>query len=154
MVVTVLLLTGMWMLNRGPTTPAVSPADASTQSPVPIISDPLAPENPVFLEGPTTPDNPIVVQIGVPAQDDSNLLEGLAGYQRTVGSNVDTCASHLVPFNSILTVTNIANGRVLSCVNRAPEVLGNDQVLLLSIDQFITIAELVDSPIHVSITWQ
>ena len=118
-----------------------------------VIEDPLDASNPGFLEGPSTPPNPVAGQVGVAAQADTNKMTGTAIYQRNVGAIADTCNAPGLTFLATITVTNLNNGHQLTCVNRANKLLSTGDTIQLSTDYFLKIAELVDSPIPVSITW-
>jgi hypothetical protein len=111
-------------------------------------------EGPIFVDGPTTPPKPAVVQIVVPAQVGAGHIDGRATYKRTIGDRVDTCSAPNAPINKTLTVTNRDNGRWINCVNRAPQALAPGVEVMLTFDQFGQIAQLVDAPVPVRITWE
>jgi len=110
--------------------------------------------DPIFVDGPTTPPKPAVVQIVVPAQVEEGHVDGGATYKRTIGDQPDSCAAPHAPFNRKLTVTNRDNGRSITCVNRAAASLGKGLEVMLTTDAFGQIAQLIDAPVPVRISWQ
>jgi hypothetical protein len=141
----------VWFLQRS-NAPAAPVAAANAEPVGSIIEDPLAADSP-FLEGPTSPPNPAVAKIAVPTTASGQQVQGNAVYQTNVGAGADTCSSEL-QFNVTLTIKNLNNGREVVCVNRAPEILPEGETVKLSTEQFLVIAELVDSPVPVLITWK
>lgn len=152
-IATLVAVPSLWLVNRSSSGGDIVAATQPTGALDTVLEDPLAPSNPVFLEGPTSPQNPVVVQIGIPSPPAGQRVEGTVVYQRNVGALADTCSSAL-PFNVTMTVQNLNNGREVTCVNRAPAVLPAGQTLMLSTEQFLTIADLADSPIPAIISWK
>jgi hypothetical protein len=108
---------------------------------------------PIFIDGPTTPPKVIVNQIVVPAEIPGEFTEGGATYRSDIGAGADSCGAPAAPSGAVLTVTNRDNGRVITCVNRAISPLADGLALLLTTAQFSQLAQLVDAPIPVRVTW-
>jgi hypothetical protein len=162
-IATIIALPAIWLFTRGeassgtgaPNVAAVgvaTPQAGGTPSTA-AAPDPFGTNEPIFIDGPTTPPRPAVVQIVVPAQVPGSWAEGGASYRRSIGGGADTCSSPDAPFGIQLTVTNRDNGQQITCINRAPEPLVDGLSILLTTDQFEKIGQLVDAPIPVRITW-
>jgi hypothetical protein len=160
--VTVIALPTVWLFTRSEsstgtassTVAAAGPDDSQSGSADDLGEGVFGTEGPIFVDGPTTPPKPAVVQIVVPAQVEEGHLDGRATYQRTIGDRPDSCSAPNAPFGKTLTVTNRDNGRWVTCVNRAPQQLGKGLEIMLTFDQFSQIAQLIDAPVPVRITWQ
>lgn len=160
---TVIALPAIWLFTRGeansgagaPTIAAAgvdSPsADGSTASADEV--DAMGENSPIFIDGPTTPPKPAVIQIVIPAAVEGDFTEGGATYKSNTTAAPDTCSAPAAPFGAVLTVTNRDNGRVLQCVNRAPIGLTAGLAIQLNPTQFSEIGQLVDAPIPVRVTW-
>ena len=109
--------------------------------------------DPIFIDGPTIPPQPAVNQIVVPAEIPGEFAEGGATYKSTTGDGADTCSAPNAPFGATITVTNRDNGRTITCVNRNPIGLAEGLELQLNTAQFSELAQLVDAPIPVRLTW-
>lgn len=107
--------------------------------------------SPIFIDGPTTPPNAAINQIVVPAEVPGEFVEGRATYKSAGGG--DSCSAPNAPYGAELTVTNRDNGRSIICFNRAPVGLAAGLELQLDTAQFSQLAQLVDAPIPVRITW-
>ncbi|MCU1394931.1 MAG: hypothetical protein JWM34_3359 [Ilumatobacteraceae bacterium] len=116
-------------------------------------SDPFGTDGPIFVDGPTTPPKPAIVPIVVPAQAPGTSIVGNATYKTNVDPNANTCSSALAEFNATLKVTNVDNGRSITCINRTPRVLPDGLTIELTTADFQKIAALVDAPVPVSISW-
>jgi len=158
--VTVIALPTIWFFTRS--TPSGRSAGSSvavagateTSGPTDSGDAVFDTTDPIFVDGPTTPPKPAVVQIVVPAQVEQGHIDGGATYKRTIGDRPDTCAAPNAPFNRKLTVTNRDNGRSITCVNRAAQSLGKGLEIMLTTDAFGQIARLIDAPVPVRISWQ
>ena len=109
--------------------------------------------SPIFIDGPTTPPKPAVIQIVVPAAVEGDFVEGGASFKSAIGEATDTCSAPNAPFGATLTVTNRDNGRAITCVNRAPVGLTAGLEIQITAAQFSQLAQLIDAPIPVRITW-
>ena len=161
---TLIALPAIWLFTRdeatngnavptaavaGVETPAGAGA-ATTDSAV----DPFGTSGPIFVDGPTTPPKPAVIQIVVPAAPEGEYVDGGATYARVIGQGAaDSCSAPNADFGATLTITNRDNGRTITCVNRHPAVLGPGLEVKLTTAQFEPIGQIVDAPIPVRISW-
>jgi len=162
-VLTIVALPAIWLFTRGEASrgtvaPSLGAAGLATpEAPAGSVadtaSDPFGTNGPIFIDGPTTPPKPAVIQIVVPRQDGTNFKDGAATYKRAVGAAPDSCSAPNAAFGATLTVTNRDNGRVVTCVNRKPVALAAGLEIVLSADQFEKIGRLVDAPIPVRVSW-
>jgi len=113
------------------------------------------PLDPAFLPtlGSTTTLGPITVN--VPPALTGTHIKGDASFIRwpsdlTRGKRI--CASPHATIGTEITVTNLDNGRSLTCTNATTESRG-DLVIIIDADVFIEIADLVDAPIPVEIAF-
>lgn len=160
---TIVALPAIWLFTRGEATTssgAPSIAAAGIESPRGDAAtavtdvDTMGSNGPIFINGPTTPPKPAVIQIVVPAQVEGEYTEGGATYKSSLGPDPTTCSAPGAPFGALLTVTNRDNGKSITCVNRTQSVLGAGLAITLTSDQFVNIGQQVDAPIPVRITWQ
>lgn len=115
--------------------------------------DPLGDGGPIFIDGPSTPPKPAIVPIAIPAAQPGQSLDGTATYKRNADPNASGCSAPGAAFNATLTVTNLDNGRSITCVNRTPRSLGAGLAIELTATQFEQIAQLIDAPVPVRIQW-
>lgn len=160
---TILALPAIWLFTRGEANSGggapgiaavgVEPPGAAGDPGAPEPIDAMGPNSPIFIDGPSTPPRPDVIQIVVPSPVDGDFALGNATYKSTTADSANSCAAPRAPFGATLTVTNRDNGRVLECVNRGGPGLPGDLAIQLSPAQFSMIAQLIDVPIPVRITW-
>lgn len=173
-IITVAALPALWLTNRddagsGNTPIAVvggagaleAAGDASstplpTDAPVVADTDPIdpfAPADPVFLAGPSlpTPPEPSVVYAD---PGPTRQYEGSATFRRWGPEwGAQACQSPVAPANARLLVTNVNNGRSTTCTNVMTRPLADGAILVLDTDAFLEIANLVDAPLPVRISW-
>lgn len=160
---TVIALPAIWLFTRGEAktgSGAPTIAAAGVEAPGGSNGDgasegvySLGSNSPIFIDGPTTPPKPAVIQIVVPAAVEGEYTEGGATYKTDANSQSDTCSAPDAPFGASLTVTNRDNGRSIVCVNRAPIGLAAGLAIQLNTTQFSEIGRVSDAPIPVRITW-
>ncbi len=160
---TIIALPAIWLFTRGeattgsgaPTIAAAGIDAAAGTNGAPVVTDQgsMGPNSPIFIDGPTTPPKPAVIQIVVPAAVKGDYTEGGASYKSGTTAAPDTCSAPDAPFGAALTVTNRDNGRSITCVNRAPIGLTVGLAIQLNPAQFSQLGQLVDAPIPVRITW-
>lgn len=78
-------------------------------------------------------------------------INGTGSFRREF-ANVASCIARDVPYNSRITVTNRDNSRSVQCINNVGGEAPNVDVVLHA-DAFAQIANLIDAPIAVQITW-
>lgn len=115
--------------------------------------DPFGTDNPIFVDGPSTPPKAAIVPIVVPAVTEAKHIDGLATYKHNDDPTTQTCSATNADYNATLVITNLDNGRSITCVNKKPEFFGHGIEIQLTTEQFELIGQLVDAPIHVRISW-
>ena len=157
-IATLVALPVVWLFAKAdaaqrPTAPRVANTQESGDANVGRAGEPFGENGPIFIDGPTTPQKPAVIQIVVPAVNPGASLEGGASYNREVGVVGNTCSAPAVAAGTLITVTNRDNGRVVSCTNVPDVVTAPKIVIVLSSTLFAQIGALVDAPIPVRLTW-
>ena len=118
-------------------------------------TDDSKPLDPAFLPevGATTTIGPITVN--VPPTPTGTHVKGEASFIRwpsELTRDKTICATPHAKIGTEITVTNLDNGRSLTCMNATTESRG-DLVIIIDADRFIEIADLVDAPIPVEIVF-
>jgi hypothetical protein len=112
------------------------------------------PENPVFLDNTVPVVPPAVIDIAQPAPLAERTFDGTASFKLYEANTIDRpCTFPKAPRGAILTVTNIDNGLSTTCTNTLGESAPRDADLGLDTNVFIVIADLVDAPVPVRVTW-
>jgi rare lipoprotein A len=113
----------------------------TTAKPKPVTTTTAKPKPP-----PTTTTAP-----PPPPPAPTNRQEGGASFHDY--ANASTCAHRTLPFGTVLTVTNLANGKQATCTvnDRGPYVAG--RILDLSRTTFGQLAAVSSGVIQVSIEW-
>jgi len=164
---TVIALPAIWLFARGEpgngtaapnvagAAGVVVPGNGATNAQTGGTVDPFGTDNPIFVDGPSTPPKAVVVPVVVPAVTDAGHIDGLATYKHNDDPLSTICSAPNAPFNATLTVTNLDNtGRApVTCVNKHPEFYGQGIEIQLTTEQFEQLAQLVDAPLHVRISW-
>ena len=162
-IATLATLPAIWLFTRGedatgPRAPqaAVVGVDslrgASDNAPG-TSTDPFGTNGPIFIDGPSTPPKPAVIQIVIPAASNELFVEGGASYSRMIGVIDDSCSAPAVPLGATITVTNRDNGRTILCINNYPAPLAPKLVVVMSTKLYNKLGALVDAPLPVRITW-
>lgn len=161
-IITLVALPALWLMQRDDTAPG-SPTVAAAGAPAPPAADADDeategdPPPPAYLEGPSTTapvvsDAPLVIATG--DADSANRLTGTAGYRRfddVITSG--TCHVSGAPLAVTITVRNVDNDRTTSCVNTSTALGDDGEIAVLDIAVFLQIADLVDAPLPVELTW-
>lgn len=157
-IATLVALPVVWLFAKAdaaqrPTAPRVANTQESGDIDASRAGEPFGDNGPIFIDGPTTPPKPAVIQIVVPAVNPAASLEGGASYSRFVGSAGATCSAPGAPAGALITVTNRDNGHVVICTNVPSVITAPKIVILLSSTLFGQIGALADAPIPVRLTW-
>jgi hypothetical protein len=157
--------------ERPPTVAAVAPGAEALASPTgdgaqpaaaPVVSTP-APDptttdvGPGFLSGPTFPTVARTIVVAVPTTNSPTTQEGRASFRRwrpgstTVGA---PCAAWFLPVGTTVTVTNVDNGHTVNCVIAERTGVPDDQVIVLDTPVFEQLADLIEAPVPVTISWR
>jgi hypothetical protein len=105
---------------------------------------------PTFLDGPAADPNPGVAEIAIPARPETPPVRLEASYRRTVAGQ-RTCLVKTLSSGLSVTVTNLDNGRSVTCVTSvAPFAQIAD--IVLHTDAFSRLADLTEAPVTVELT--
>lgn len=132
--------------------PAAAPAaevDSTTDG-----FDAADPGEPVFMAGPTVPAR----QQHEVHYADPNSQQSVTGSANYVRFDAGTgsarpCQVPAAPFGAAITVSNLNNGRQASCLNVSIAPVNGSWIAVLDTEVFLEIADLVDAPLPVTLTW-
>jgi hypothetical protein len=108
---------------------------------------------PANLGGPVSNDPNGQGQIAYPADNSGRMVRGNATYKRLPDSVKTGCSTTLVPLGATITILNLNNGRKATCVNINIGPMSGSFDITLNTAVFESIAELVDAPLPVELTW-
>jgi len=154
---TLVALPAIWLLDRDD--PAASPNVAAAGMPTPNVTAAaptvsVSPETPVFLD----PDGaaqaaPVVASAATAEPAGTNEITGMGTFKRFEGATVPSCTVATAPRGALITVTNVDNGLSLTCTNTLGITTHAGVVVTIDTDVYVTIADLVDSPVPVRVDW-
>jgi hypothetical protein len=134
--------------------PAGAPADSSAASPDATTTD----AGPAFLSGgPTSPSVARTITVVVPTTSSPTSETGRASFRRWAAGSTTVsapCATWFLPVGTPVTVTNLDNGHTVRCVIADRTGVPDDQVIVLDTPIFEQLADLIEAPIPVSISWR
>ena len=142
----VFVLSGKDSSAKNPTEPVTSVVVAPTDT---------GPAEPAFLPDNTGPIVPEIITVNVPAAPSGSTVNGTASFIRWRGDllGLRPCATPHALIGAIITVTNINNGRSLECNNVSIQSLTGGNIILIHTEVFLEIADLIDAPIPVQISF-
>jgi hypothetical protein len=108
-----------------------------------------------FLAGPSTTAQAPPVLIAVPAVS-TKELQGLAIFRTFPASWANLprlCVTATIPGGTTVTITNLNNARTTTCIAATKVTLPPDHVIAMTDAIFGEIADVIDSPIPVKISW-
>jgi hypothetical protein len=161
-IITLVALPALWLMQRDDTAPG-SPTVAAAGAPTPPVADAGVdategdPPPPAYLEGPSTTapslgDTPLVIATG--DTNTGNRLTGTAGYRRfDAAVTSGNCQINGAPLGVTITVRNVDNDRTTTCVNMSTSRGADGEIAVLDMAVFLQIADLVDAPLPVELTW-
>jgi hypothetical protein len=86
--------------------------------------------------------------------DSTQHLTGDATYKRLNGYGVaNACAAPSAPLNYTITVRSLNTGRETTCANVLYQPLATGLIIIVNTDTFLEIADTVDAPLPVEISW-
>jgi hypothetical protein len=97
---------------------------------------------PANLEGPVSVDQNGQGQVAYPADNSGRMVRGTATYRRFPDSAKTACATNLVPLGTTITVRNLNIGAISTSFD-----------ITLHTSVFEAIAELIDAPLPIELTW-
>lgn len=121
---------------------------------VDVVVDSIAPEVPVFLDNEIVVPAPAVIDIAVPPPASATEARGLATFRRYVDTTIARpCTTRLAPSGATITVTNLDNGMSTTCTNTLGVSVAAGSDMAIDMTLFTGIAELVDAPVPVRLSW-
>lgn len=130
------------------TAASVAPA---TTVPSAAVADDAVP-SPVILTGPSPVSPSGSAVVAYPAENPLSV-EGVATFTNFGYTKSPICYSTTVPPGLEMTVTNKNNGRRLQCVSSYSLLVPGGVTIMLHTSRFVELADLVDSPIPISVEW-
>ena len=130
-----------------------SSSDESS-TPTTVVVENSEPADPAFLPVEDSTPAPEIITVNVPAPPSGTVIKGVASFIRwpeTLG--LRPCATPNALIGSIITVTNLNNGRSIECNNVSIQQLPGDAVIIIHTEVFLELADLVDAPIPVQIAF-
>ncbi len=128
-----------------------SSTTSTTTTTVPPVVEDEVPES-VILGGPPPLSPTGSAAVAFPATS-PNSLTGRATFTAFGYSSNPVCFSAMTPVGVQLTITNINNGRSIKCTSAFAVSVPAGVTVQLNSTQFTQLADLIDAPIPVKITW-
>lgn len=108
---------------------------------------------PANLDGPVSADPQGQGQLAYPADNSGRMVRGDATFKRFPEGAEKGCSTPLVPLGAEITVRNLNNGRKTVCTNINIGPTSGTFQIVLHTGVFEKIAEIVDAPLPVELTW-
>ncbi len=156
--------------ERPPTVAAVAPGAEALASPTgsdqqggdPVASTPATDTatteaGPGFLSGPTFTTVARTITVVVPTTSSPTSETGRASFRRWAAGSTTIgapCAAWFLPIGTPVTVTNLDNGHTVRCVIADRTGVPDDQLIVLDTPVFEQLADLIEAPIPVTISWR
>ena len=128
-----------------------SSSTSTTTTTIPPVVEDEIPES-VILGGPPPIAPSGSAAVAYPATS-NNTITGRATFTELGYSSNPVCFSAITPVGVHLTITNINNGRSLKCTSAFGVNVPAGVTVQLNSTQFTQLADLIDAPIPVKITW-
>ena len=116
---------------------------------------PLADDSskPINLDGPLAQQPNGSAPIAYPGPGDMNRVNAKASYVRFPDYNSAICYASVAPLGAELTIVNLNNGRSVTCTNVFAVMLPSGADVVIHTPLFLQIANLVDAPLPVTVSW-
>lgn len=108
---------------------------------------------PANLDGPVSQDPNGSGEIAYPADNDGQMARVTASYKRFPMSAKTGCSTTAAPLGTTVTVLNLNNGHKTTCLNINIGPTTGTFGIIMNTAVFEEIAELVDAPLPVELTW-
>jgi hypothetical protein len=108
---------------------------------------------PANLDGPVSQDPNGSGEIAYPADNDGQRARVIASYKRFPNSAKTGCSTTAAPLGATVTVRNLNNGHKTTCLNINIGPTSGTFGIIMNTTVFVLIAELVDAPLPVELTW-
>ena len=135
----------------GSTEPTV--ANSTTTTYDSGLSTDATEDAPANLKGPVSNIPNGQGQVAYPATNDGKILRGTASFKQFPIGDGQACTSNAIPLGSVVTVMNLNTGRKIQCTNINSVYVPPGFDIVLNLKVFTAIAELVDAPLPVELTW-
>lgn len=150
---TVILLPLMFVGGGNNSESSGDPETSSTVAVPGVVSD-TEPANPAFLPVEGNSAIPEIITVNVPAPPAGTMIKGNSTFIRwpqTMG--LRPCATPHALIGAVVTVKNLNNGRTISCDNVSIQPLTPGNVIVIHTELFVELADLVDAPLPVEISF-
>jgi hypothetical protein len=116
---------------------------------------PLADDSskPVNLDGPLAQQPTGTAPIAYPGPGEMNRVNGKASYVRFPDYNSEICYASTAPLGAEVIIVNLNNGRSLTCTNVFAVTLPSGADVVIHTPLYLQIANLVDAPLPVTVSW-
>ena len=91
--------------------------------------------------------------VAYPAQDEGSVMRGVASFKEFPTIKGNACTTNAIPLGAVITVRNLNNGRKVVCTNLNAVYVPPGFDIVLSIGAFTDIADLIDAPLPVELSW-
>lgn len=108
---------------------------------------------PANVEGPSSNKPNGQGAIAYPATNEGRLIRGVASFKQFPTIEGSACTTNAIPLGTVITVRNLNNGRKVTCTNLNAVYVPPGFDIVLNISVFTDIADLVDAPLPVELTW-
>lgn len=108
---------------------------------------------PANADGPVSQDPNGQGQIAYPADNEGKMLRGIASFRQFPVGTGRACLTMRIPLGAEITVLNLNNGRKTTCTNLNLGYVPPSFDIVLNTNVFNAIADLVDAPLPVEMTW-
>jgi hypothetical protein len=152
-IATAILIPLLFMAGGRSSDSAAEPIKATTTTyDLGLNSDGIA-DAPANLDGPISQDPNGSGEIAYPADNDGQMARVTASYKRFPNSAKTGCSTTAAPLGAMVTVLNLNNGHKITCLNINIGPTTGTFGIILNTPVFEAIAELVDAPLPVELTW-
>lgn len=108
---------------------------------------------PANLNGPVSQDPNGSGQIAYPADNNGQIARVTASFKRFPNSAKTGCSTTAAPLGATITVLNLNNGHKTTCLNINIGPTTGTFGIIMNTTVFENIAELLDAPLPVELTW-
>jgi hypothetical protein len=155
---TVVALPAIWLMDRDDPSAATSPAVAAIGVPEPGAGSvspetSLVPQVPVFLDNTVLLPQPAVIDIAVPDSVPDTERTARLTYKDYSDYGDAMCTLGGAPSGAHIHVTNVDNGQEVWCTNTLGMSIPVGSDMAIDINLFVRIADLVDAPVPVRVSW-
>ena len=117
-----------------------------------LLTDNTA-DAPANLDGPVAVESSGGGDIAYPAGNTAQSFRGVASFKRFPESATTGCATNRAPLGATITLRNLNNGLKTTCLNINIGPISGTFDVIVNMPVFEKIAELVDAPLPVEMSW-